>query len=96
LNKSKSKKFLLYGIAMLVICVSMLTGQVKAAVTVDNPGSSGGAFDNLGVTSLTFSHTVGEGTSRVLFVSVSTSNTLIGVAPPTRVTSVTYNGQTLH
>jgi hypothetical protein len=93
-NKTKSINFLFYGIALLILCLGV-TAQVKAAVVIDNPGSSGGAFDNAGVTMLTFSHTVGDGMSRALFVGVSTSNTVLGPVPITRVTSVTYNGQML-
>lgn len=66
----------------------------KAAVSVDN-SSSNGAFDNLGITTLNISHTVGVGISQVLIVGISTSNTTLGAFPGNRVTSVTYNGQAL-
>lgn len=93
-GKSKSISFLPFGIALLVLCFGMLAAQVRAAVVIDNTGS-GGAFDTVGVTTLTFSHTVGNEASRALFVGVSTSNTVLGTFPLARVTGVTYNGQTL-
>jgi hypothetical protein len=95
LNKSESIKILSYTIGFLILCLGMLTTQVKAAVVIDNPSSSASAFDNLGVTTLTFPHTVGDETARALFVSVSTSNTVVGNFPANRVISVTYNGQML-
>ncbi len=66
----------------------------NAAVTVDN-SSSYGEFLISGVSSLTFSHTVGNGTSRALYVGVSTANPTLGTFPGNRVSSLTYNGQAL-
>lgn len=62
--------------------------QAKAAVVVDS-ASSGAAFDGItGVSTLTWSQTVGSGASRALFVGVSTASTTVG-SPLARVTSVT-------
>ena len=62
-------------------------------VTLDSV-SSNGAFDGtVGVMSLSWSHTVGNGPSRILIVGVSTSTTMLPpLSPPTRVSGVTYAG----
>jgi Carboxypeptidase regulatory-like domain len=102
-GKLKSIRFLPYGIALSVLCLVMLTAQIRAAVLEDNR-SAGGAFSNTGVTTLSFSHTIGSGTSRALYVGVSTTS---AAAPPAvcpvnivcqslspvavRTTGVTYN-----
>ncbi len=79
----------------LVLCFALTISQVNAAVNIDSPASSNGAFNVAGVTSLTWSHTVGNNLSRALFVSVSTSSTTLGVFPNARVTGVTYGGTAL-
>ena len=79
------------------ICIAFVFLQPAEAaaqtVTIDSV-SSNAAFDNLvGVSSLTWSHTVGSGPNRILVVGVSTSTTMLpAIAPPARVGSVTYGG----
>ncbi len=76
--------------------VFFISGAIRAnaAVGVDS-SSSGAAFDGvIGISTLTWSHTVGGAANRALFVGVSTAATGIG-APSARVTSVTYGAQTL-
>ncbi len=69
-----------------------------AAIAVDSTGSAQG-FDNAGVASLTWPHTVGASTNRALVVGVSTTTTVLPVAPFARVRNappgVTYNGVAL-
>ena len=65
----------------------------QAAVAVD-ASSSNAVFNAAGTTTLSWSHTVGAGASRALFVGVSTAATNVG-SPLARVTSVTYGSQTL-
>lgn len=70
------------------------TARANAAVIVDS-SSSNAAFDGItGVSTLAWSHTIGGGANRALFVGVSTAATGIG-SPVARVTSVTYGAQTL-
>lgn len=65
--------------------------QIQAQVLIDTPASSEGAFDALGLTTLSVSHTVGNGNNRALYVGVSTSTTTLPVgAPNERVVSVTF------
>lgn len=81
---------------LLVLFIYLAFGYLiaNAAVSVDS-SSSQGAFAGGGVTNMTFSHSVGMGTSRALFVGVSTSNTTLGAFIGNRVTSVTFGGQPL-
>jgi hypothetical protein len=68
--------------------------ETKAAVAVDSSSSSA-AFDGIvGVSTLTWSHTVGTGNSRALFVGISTAATNVGSATA-RVGSITFGAQTL-
>ena len=68
--------------------------ETKAAVAVDSSSNSA-AFDGItGVSTLTWSHTVGTGDSRALFVGISTAATNAG-SPTARVGSITYGAQTL-
>lgn len=95
--KSQFKKTsrLLYPIFLLTLFV-LFTGltAAKAAVAVDSSSNSA-AFDGIvGVSTLTWSHTVGTGDSRALFVGVSTASTNVNSATA-RVGSVTYGAQTL-
>ena len=72
------------------------SGAIKtpAAVVVDSSSNSA-AFDGItGVSTLTWSQTVGTGDSRALFVGVSTAAINAG-SPTARVTSVTFGAQTL-
>jgi hypothetical protein len=59
-----------------------------AAIQVSGAPSSAGKSDNVTVTDLTWSHTVGQGFNRVLIVGVSTYSDL--VVPTARVSSVKY------
>lgn len=70
----KSYAYLMFGFLILFAALS-----VGAAVSVDSR-SSGGAFSNTGVTTLSWTHTVGTGTSRALFVGVS-STSATGLGP---------------
>lgn len=83
---------LLMKIFALFCVLLFVTFQASAAVQID-ASSRFGAFDGIvGVTNLTWSHTVGNGNSRALFVGVSSSvSTLPGTAVE-RVSGVTYNG----
>ena len=94
----KSGKYFFAIYILLVMC--FITGIVRAqtAVTVNN-ATSGRTFDTIvGVTSLTFPHTINAGTSRALFVGVSTSKDSVVMTPgiaTSRVQSVTYAGITM-
>ncbi|HSK70946.1 MAG TPA: hypothetical protein VK892_04575, partial [Pyrinomonadaceae bacterium] len=82
---SKSRLVLLFGLLFFVF-------NINAAVTVDNT-TSNGAFNAAGVAGLTWSHQVGNGDGKALFVGVSTSTTTLPIGVPTdRVASVTFNG----
>ncbi|OLE54034.1 MAG: hypothetical protein AUG51_10460 [Acidobacteria bacterium 13_1_20CM_3_53_8] len=76
----------------LLISISLYAGAVRAQVVFDS-ASSNGAFDNAGVTSLSWSHTVGSGSNRLLIVGVSTFTN--APLPVMRVTGVTYGGTPL-
>lgn len=90
MSKQISKTYIAVILTTLFL---LLSGQAKAAITVNNT-SSNGAFDNTGLTSLpAFTHSVSGCTNCVLYVGVSTYNS-VGV-PTARVLSVTYGGQTL-
>ena len=68
--------------------------ETPAAVAVDSSNSSA-AFDGItGVSTLTWSQTVGTGGSRALFVGVSTAAINAG-SPAARVMSVTFGAQAL-
>jgi len=76
----------------LLFCLLLFTFHIQAAITIDNT-SSNGAFNAAGVTTLTWSHQVANGSNKALFVGVSTSTTTLPVGVPTnRVASVTYDG----
>lgn len=80
---------------LIALCLLLFAVFEARAAVAEDSVSSNGAFDNLGVTTLSWSHTIGTGSSRALFVGVSTSNTVLGTFPIQRVTSVTYGAQTL-
>ncbi len=80
---------------LLVISVFLSAIQVSAAVSLDSPASSNGLFNAVGVSSITWSHTVGGNPSRALFVSISTSSTTLPAFPGPRVMAVTYGGNAL-
>lgn len=89
-------------------CSLVFVSSLRAAVLEDNR-SSGGAFNNAGVTSVTFSHTIGGGLNRALFVTVAATSVFNcpgGLCPnPTqlpgppvatgRIPNVTFNGVAL-
>lgn len=81
----------------ILFCTVFFVGalnEAKAAVAVDSSSNSA-AFDGItGVSTLTWSHAVGTGDSRALFVGISTAATNAG-SPTARVGSVTYGAQTL-
>lgn len=74
----------------LVLFFALTIAQVYAVVNLDTTVSSQGQFNALGVTSVSWSHTVGTNPSRVLYVSISTSTTVLPAFPSPRVTNVTY------
>jgi hypothetical protein len=75
-----------------VFYVLLFAFHVQAAVTIDNT-SSKGAFNAAGVLQMTWSHTVGSGASRALYVSVSTR--ALFPFPSVRAGQVSYGGQPL-
>ena len=77
-------------VRMLVLLglLTMLSQTARAAIAFDAVSSA--ATANAGATTLTFSHTVGAGTNRILIVGVSLET--IGT---TTVSSITYNGVSL-
>ncbi len=86
------KKFYIFSLVLVVLLLFVYSGNFTARAAVAIDGSSRqGEFDTFGVTTLSFTHSVGLGTSRALFVSISTSNTTLGAFPGNRVTSVNYN-----
>ena len=87
-TKTASKYFL--ATALFLFSASF----ANAAVTVDAT-SSNKASSVLGLSSLTWAHTVGGGTEKALYVGVSSATTLlpVSVAPSLlSVNNVTYNG----
>lgn len=58
---------------VFLLCFALLIVQARAQVIVDSR-SAGGAFSNTGVTTLSWTHTVGSGSNRALFVGVSLTN----------------------
>lgn len=89
-----SKNLLKFPIFFIFFLFLLFTSsqQTKAVVQID-ASSSAGNFDGVAInTPLTWSHTVGGGISRALFVSVSTSVTVLPGSALARVSSVTYNG----
>lgn len=80
------------GCLVLVFVLLVFVFNAEAAITVDNT-SSNGAFNFTGVSSLTWSHQVGNGENKALYVGVSTSTTNLPFGVPAdRVAGVTYNG----
>lgn len=95
---------------VFVLCVLCAVSQAQAQVSEDNR-SSGGAFSNTGVTTLTFPHTIGNGINRALYVTVSATSAfpcavpIVGCVPPpplpsppaggVRILTATYNGVAL-
>lgn len=73
INKFLNIRLVNYAIALFLLCFVTLIVQTQAQVVVDSR-SAGGAFSNTGVTSLSWTHTVGSGTNRALFVGVSITN----------------------
>src|SRR5437773_247767 len=82
----RSRFIRLLACGAFLVCVPGLR-DARAQVTLDNTSSAAGAAAN--VLSLTWSHTVGAGTNRILIVGVSI------VDGGATVTGVTYSGQAL-
>lgn len=72
-NKFLIARLSSYISASFVLCFAALIAPTQAQVTVDNR-SAGGAFSNTGVTNLNWTHTVGNGSNRALFVTLSLTN----------------------
>src|SRR5688500_9342662 len=62
-----------YAIVIFLLCFVALAAQTQAQVVVDSR-SGGGAFSNTGVTNLNWTHTVGSGSNRAIFVTISVTN----------------------
>ncbi len=77
------------------ILLVLFTFQASAAVTVDSASQNGASDTIIGISSLAWPHTIGAGSSRALFVGVSTSATLLPPSAGSRVSGITYNGQNL-
>ena len=90
--------------SVFLLCFALLIVQARAQVIVDSR-SAGGAFSNTGVTTLSWTHTVGSGSNRALFVGVSLTNQasstpvnnvptvpLLGTFAASQIVSVTDNG----
>lgn len=73
LDKFFVTRLLQYTASVLLVCFALFVSQAKAQVAVDSR-SAGGAFDAAGVTTLAWTHTVGNGANRALFVGVSLTN----------------------
>ena len=72
-NKFPNIRLANYAIALILLCFVTLITQTQAQVTVDSR-SAGGAFSNTGVTTLSWTHTVGSGSDRALLVGISITN----------------------
>lgn len=72
-KKFTDKRLQNYAFALLFLCFITLTTHTQAQVVTDNR-SAGGAFSNTGVTTLSWTHTIGNGSNRALFVGVSFTN----------------------
>jgi hypothetical protein len=71
--KFLNKRLLNYAIGLFLVCFVWSATTARAQVAVDNR-SAGGAFSNTGVTTLSWTHTVGNGANRALFVGISATN----------------------
>ena len=72
-NKFLSSKFWSYATSLFILCLFFSAIQVSAQVTVDSR-SAGGAFKSAGVASLSWTHTIGTGSDRAIFVGISTTS----------------------
>lgn len=59
--------------SVFIVCFALSTAQAGAQIAVESR-SAGGAFSASGVTTLSWTHTVGGGANRALFVGVSLTN----------------------
>lgn len=73
INKFSRVRLLNYAVVIFLLCFVALATQTQAQVMVDSR-NGGGAFSNTGVTSLNWTHTVGSGSNRALFVTISLTN----------------------
>lgn len=73
INKFPKGRLLNYAIFLFLLCFVASEAQTQAQVVVDSR-SAGGAFSNTGVTTLNWTHTVGTGLNRALFVTISVTN----------------------
>src|SRR3990170_1677270 len=73
LKKFPEARLLNYAITLFLLCFITFAIQTQAQVVVDNR-SAGGAFSNTGVTNLSWSHEVGTGANRALYIGISVTN----------------------
>ncbi len=85
---------IIFSLIIFGALVFIAANRANAVVLTDS-SSSTAAFDGVtGVSTVSWSHTIGGNSNRALFVGVSTAAINIG-SPVARVTSVTYGTQTL-
>lgn len=97
-------RLLKYAAPVFLVCLVLSVSQTKAQVAFDSR-SAGGAFSATGVTTLSWTHTVGGGVNHALFVGVSLTNQaastpvnnlptvpLTGTFAASQIVSVTDNG----
>lgn len=97
-------RLLKYVTLVFLVCFVLFVSQTKAQVAVDSR-SAGGEFSGTGVTMLSWTHAVGGGANRALFVGVSLTNQasstpvnnlptapLPGTFAASQIVSVTDNG----
>lgn len=73
IGKFLNEKSLHYAIGFFLVFFVWSAATAQAQVAVDNR-SAGGAFSNTGVTTLSWTHTVGSGSNRALFVGISATS----------------------
>jgi hypothetical protein len=88
--KIKTKLILLF-LSLILFSVS----PASAAITVDNTSSGANSDTILGVTSLTFPHTVNSCTNCALYVTVTTFTQANINSPRVNTSNITYAGQAL-
>lgn len=73
INKFLNVILLNYAVVLFLLCFVASAAQTQAQVVVDSR-NGGGAFSNTSVTNLNWTHTVGSGANRALFVTLSLTN----------------------
>ena len=73
INKFPNVRLLNYAVTLFLLCFAALAAQTQAQVVVDSRSGSG-AFSNTVITNLNWTHTVGSGLNRALFVTISVTN----------------------